>query len=105
MNECPPGPAPEPDLRDLTRRALAVIVAMALLVAVQVGAVAQPIELVPDEAVETEIEEAEQEPEIPALELVDELREAPTIEPVDVNGGAAATAADTEAEEIGRAHV
>lgn len=98
MNECPPGPAPEPDLRDLTRRALAVIVAMALLVAVQVGAVAQPIELVPDEAVETEIEEAEQEPEIPALELVDELREAPTIEPVDVNGGAAATAADTEAE-------
>ena len=78
------------------RAGAAALLLAALLWASAATALAQPIELDPEAAIETDVDEAGIEPEVPALELIDELREAPTIEPVDVNGGAQPTATEAQ---------
>lgn len=50
------------------------------------AAFAQPIDLDPDAAVETEVQATDTEPVVPAAELVDEIQSTPQADPVVLNG-------------------
>lgn len=63
-------------------------------------ALAQPVELDPDAAVETRAERAGTEPAVPAAEIVDDLRDAAPTGPVDAGTGAGAGAEATAVETV-----